>query len=375
MNNEKMLRILMLEDSSDDINLIERVLRKSNMVFTANHVDSKEEFTAAIKNFKPDIVLSDHGLPQFNSREALKICLRERSSMPFIIVTGTMSDEFAISCLHEGADDYILKSNLSRLPLAIRRAVKERRLEKLKREARHALRRQNEELMKVNKELDNFVYSVSHNLRGPLASVLGLLNVARLEDVNSTLATVHSMMDVSMRKLDETLKEIIDFSRNARSEVVVARVDWNQVFSKSLDALEYLKSFNEVKITLDLKNSISFYSDERRIRAILINLLSNAIIFMDEKKSSEVVVEITSSRDNAKIVVRDNGVGIQAGSLPKVFDMFYRGSEGSQGAGLGLYITREIVRRLRGEVQIASVPGQETIVTLTLPNELPTKLT
>src|SRR6185436_11685430 len=105
-------------------------------------------------------------------------------------------DEIAISCLRDGADDYILKGNLSRLPSAIRRAIKERRLQKLKREARFALRTQNRELVRVNSELDKFVYSVSHQLRGPLASVMGLLNVAESQPAN--VRDIHSMMRQSV---------------------------------------------------------------------------------------------------------------------------------------------------------------------------------
>jgi CheY-like chemotaxis protein len=161
MGDEKKLKILMLEDNQDDVLLIEHVLRKNKLPFIHTSVDTRDEFREAIQQFQPDVILSDHGMPGFNSREALKICLAERPSAPFILVTGTVTDEYAISCLNNGADDYILKSNLSRLPMAIRSAVRKRKLERMKREARHALRKQNEELMKVNKELDNFVYSVS----------------------------------------------------------------------------------------------------------------------------------------------------------------------------------------------------------------------
>src|ERR1041385_2749589 len=106
----------MLEDSEDDMALIHRALRKDNLVFVNERVDTRDEFTEAIHRFQPDVVLSDHGLPGFNSREALSISLREIPSTPFILVTGTVSDEYAVSCLRDGADDYILKSNLVRLP-------------------------------------------------------------------------------------------------------------------------------------------------------------------------------------------------------------------------------------------------------------------
>ena len=126
METEKRLKILMLEDNPDDIVLIERVLRKAGLAFDSLSVNTRAEFDQARLEFKPDVILSDNGLPQFNSIEALEICMREPQPIPFILVTGTVSDEFAITCLKRGANAYILKSNLSLLPSAIRGAIKAR---------------------------------------------------------------------------------------------------------------------------------------------------------------------------------------------------------------------------------------------------------
>jgi CheY-like chemotaxis protein len=120
---EKPLRILMLEDNEDDVFLLKRLLVKAGFSFESRAVDTREEFLQAITEFKPHVVLSDHGLPQFNSIQALKVCHQEKHYVPFILVTGTVSDEFAQKCMAQGADDYILKSDLSRLPAAIRTAL------------------------------------------------------------------------------------------------------------------------------------------------------------------------------------------------------------------------------------------------------------
>lgn len=126
METEKRLKILMIEDNPDDIVLIERVLRKAGLAFDSRSVNTRDEFNQARLEFQPDVILSDHGLPQFNSIEALDICIREQYRIPFILVTGTVSEEFAMTCLKRGAHAYILKSNLSTLPSAIREAIKER---------------------------------------------------------------------------------------------------------------------------------------------------------------------------------------------------------------------------------------------------------
>lgn len=370
METEKKLKILMLEDNPEDAFLIERVLRKDNMVFVAERVDTKEEFCESIERFQPDVVLSDHGLPRFNSREALKISLKERAVAPFILVTGTMSDEIAISCLRDGADDYILKGNLSRLPSAIRRAIKERRLEKLKREARYALRTQNRELVKVNSELDKFVYSVSHQLRGPLASVMGLLNVAESKPRN--IDEIHAMMRRSVMKLDETLKEIIDYSNNARTEIANEEINWNDLIDKSIERLQYLQNAKRVKFQSDLSEaSFPFYSDPQRLSIIFSSVFSNSILYAASDKDPFVHTRIAVAYDTVVITITDNGTGISEECLPKVCEMFYRASERSTGAGLGLYITKETVKKLGGTLEIESIDQRGTTVTVTLPNENP----
>lgn len=357
----------MLEDNPEDAFLIERVLRKDNMVFVAERVDTREEFLESIDRFQPDVVLSDHGLPRFNSREALKISLKQRAAAPFILVTGTMSDEIAISCLREGADDYILKGNLSRLPSAIRRAIKERRLEKLKREARYALRKQNRELVKVNSELDKFVYSVSHNLRGPLASVMGLLNIA--ESKAGSVEEIHSMIRQSIMRLDETLKEIIDYSNNARSDIDAEEIDWKDVAKKSLEKLQYLPNAGTIEASFDDSEAkFPFYSDQSRLEIIFSSLYSNSILYCTLASKPVIDTKISVAYDVVTITVSDNGIGISESCLPHVFNMFYRANERSSGAGLGLYITKETVKKLGGSIHVMSTLNEGTTVVITLPN-------
>ncbi|MBK5277888.1 MAG: response regulator, partial [Bacteroidia bacterium] len=213
------LRILMLEDLEEDAGLVDRALQKEKVMFTRLRVDGRAEFTDALDSFKPDIILSDHSLPQFNSIDALKICQSKKLDIPFILVTGEVSEEFAVNCLKRGADDYVLKSNLSRLPLAIRYALRQHRYENARKENEQALRQKNEELVKINSELDSFVYSISHNIRSPLASILGLVNVAKIE-VNKSIETssyYFNLIEGCISKLDYTLKEILDYSINART--------------------------------------------------------------------------------------------------------------------------------------------------------------
>src|SRR5687768_15164219 len=263
MATEKILKILMLEDLQDDVGLIERTLRKEGINFSSKRVDSEDEFTECLDYFRPDVILSDHALPQFNSLEALKICRKQAVNVPFILVTGTVSEEFAVSCLKQGADDYVLKSNMVRLPSAIQNALKQRHHELKRKKAERTLRKQNEELVKINKELDSFVYSVSHNLRAPLMSVLGLINLVQLENKNGDQAMndYFEMMQQSIHKLDDTLKEILGYSRNARSGLTVSEVGIVRMIEGSFERMKYMEGSESISKSVKMGRSSAFYTD------------------------------------------------------------------------------------------------------------------
>jgi signal transduction histidine kinase len=371
---EKDLKILMLEDLPEDIGLIERILKKEGIKFESSYADTKEQYVKALDQFQPDVILSDHVLPQFNSVEALSICRKNLLNIPFILVTGTVSEEFAVSCLKQGADDYVLKSNLVRLPSAIINALKQRNVEQKRKTAELTLRNQNEELVKINQELDSFVYSVSHNLRAPLMSVLGLLRLAsleieRTEHETKILLSYFSMMEHSIHKLDETLKEILDYSRNARSAIKTEKVDLKNLLQEGFDRLKYHEGSDQIEKVIDVKGTVPFYSDMYRLTVVLHNLISNSIKYRDNHKQNQFIrVKVEVNPAMARIEFVDNGIGIPAELLHKIYDMFFRATEKSEGAGLGLYIVKETVDKLGGRITVNSKYGLGTTFVLEIPN-------
>jgi signal transduction histidine kinase len=373
---EKDMKILMLEDFQDDVGLIEYALRKDGLKFISKRVDTRDEFVDALSTFQPDVILSDHSLPQFNSLEALKICQRENLTVPFILVTGAVSEEFAVSCLKQGADDYVLKSNLTRLPTAIQNSIRQKSIEQQRRLAERVLRTQNEELIKINKELDSFVYSVSHNIRAPLMSVLGLLNLARMDDgAHESLVQYFEMMESSIHKLDHTLKEILDYSRNARSDIRAEAVQLRELIEDGFERLKYMKGSDQIHMHLHIDEQAPLYSDPYRLNVILNNLISNAIKYRDTTKSQSYIninVEVTDS--SLRIHFEDNGIGVSDEHTEKIFQMFFRATERSDGAGLGLYIVKETVNKLNGTITIASGAGRGTTFEIEIPNKVPVEM-
>ena len=368
---EKELKILMLEDVEEDAGLLDRVLTKEKVRFTRLRVTSREDFIKALRDFEPNVILSDHALPQFNSVEALKITLEQKIDAPFIIVTGTVSEEFAVSCLKKGADDYILKTNLSRLPSAISHALREHQGNKVRKAQEVSLEKKNADLIKINKELDSFVYNISHNLRAPLASVIGLVNIAKL-DVNKNEEAVEHYFDLmakSTLRLDDTLKEILAYAQNMRTEVELSKVDLKKLADESFDRLKNLTGFPGIEMQFDINNDVLLYSDGHRLSVILDNLLSNSIKYKDDRKSSPLIgIKASVSSAGAVINIHDNGVGIHSDYLPSVANMFFRANEKSDGAGLGLFVVGEVVQKLKGTMVITSAYGEWTNVEVTLPS-------
>jgi signal transduction histidine kinase len=366
----KDLRILVLEDMEEDLEIVEYALEKAGMHFQTRRVDTKEEFIDALQTYHADVILSDHFLPTFNSLEALAITREAGIQTPFILVTGAISEEFAVNTLKQGADDYILKSNLTRLPSAIVNAMKQREAEAEKAKANEALRTQYEELVKINKELDSFVYSVSHNLRSPLMSVLGLVGLAKAEDQNrdNYFGEYFNMMEISINKLDETLKEILDYSRNARKDLSIEQIDMKKLIAENLERMQYMPGAQLIRKEVQVREEVPFYSDKYRLAFIVNNLISNAIKYHDPDKPEPFLrISVAIQKDKAVMEFSDNGIGIDKRHQPKVFDMFFRATHKNDGAGLGLYIVKEAVEKLNGTIRIESTLGQGTTFTIEIP--------
>jgi PAS domain S-box-containing protein len=155
------LNILMLEDIPIDAEMIERELQNANIMYNARRVGSKKKFLKELEIFSPDLVLADYSLPQFSGLEALKIVREKKQRIPFILVTGMKNEEIAVECLKEGADDYILKSSLRRLPGAIQNALEKQRAEQENERLEEELRRSQKQMLTIFESITDAFFSVN----------------------------------------------------------------------------------------------------------------------------------------------------------------------------------------------------------------------
>jgi signal transduction histidine kinase len=227
---------------------------------------------------------------------------------------------------------------------------------------------QNEQLAKTNKELDRFVYSVSHDLRAPLSSISGLIQL--VEKSSDTVETNQylGLMKGRIAKLEQFIRDIIDFSRNARSESRLENVDIKELVRETFESLKFISGAESMILQDDTQIQKQVAIDKTRFQIVLFNLISNAIRYRNPNINT-CYIRLNSNlvAERLKLQIEDNGIGIHPTHHSKVFDMFYRASENSKGSGLGLYIVKETVEKLGGTIELHSVPGEGTRFTLDLP--------
>ncbi len=227
--------------------------------------------------------------------------------------------------------------------------------------------KQNEELGKTNKELDRFVYSVSHDLRAPLSSISGLIHLAENTSDPKEAQEYLRLMKGRIDRLEHFIRDIINFSRNQRTNNPGEVVNLCELINQNFEALQNIEAAAEVKLENEVPASLAMVGDRTRLNIVLGNLISNSIQYRNPRKDSVVRFTASTSSDQITLVLEDNGIGISSQHLPRIFEMFYRATESSKGSGLGLYIVQEAVSRLQGTITVSSVEREGTRFTITLP--------
>jgi signal transduction histidine kinase len=206
-------------------------------------------------------------------------------------------------------------------------------------------------------------------LRAPLLSVKGILQLLAMEKDPVEKEKLLEMIGSCVDKLDGFIKDIIDYSRNARLELTGELVDFPRLIKEAEEAIRYMEGANTIQITSIQDPQLQgFKSDQQRLQIIFNNIISNAIRYRHHFRESTLHIETRKVGDVAVISFEDNGIGIQEEYVAKVFDMFFRADSSSQGSGLGLYIVKESVDKLKGKIDVHSKPGKGTTFIITLPS-------
>jgi signal transduction histidine kinase/ligand-binding sensor domain-containing protein len=243
-------------------------------------------------------------------------------------------------------------------------------LEKVVNERTERLNDTIHQLNKTIKELDAFVYSASHDLIAPMKSVAGLIELARRQNQDEEIGTYIDHIEQSVKKLEDVILNMIQYSQNSSLQVVYEEVNLHALIQECILDIKYFPGMETMNFTIDIDKDATIMCDRKRLKIILNNLIGNSVKYRDERKAThDVRVTFERGKSIWKLEIEDNGIGIDKQYLSRIFEMFFRATDRSRGSGLGLYIVKETIERLYGEIYVDSEKGQWTKFTLAIPYE------
>jgi PAS domain S-box-containing protein len=241
-------------------------------------------------------------------------------------------------------------------------------------ESEFKLRKSEEHLQAALNELNTFIYRASHDLKGPLSSIIGLTGVAQQEVKDEASLHYLSMIRESTDKLSSTLTGLIETMRVRENNVEAVRVDLRQLIKEILARFAYVPGVERVEMRVEVDVHKEFYSLKTILGSILQNLVENAIKYHNYAEGTPFIsIQVKDEREGIAIVVEDNGSGMTKEVKEKIFEMYFRGSEDSKGSGLGLYIVKTGIKRLNGTIEVESEDGRGSRFSIYLPSLRPAK--
>jgi signal transduction histidine kinase len=363
------LRVLLLEDNPLDSELTLQVLRNGGFNVSADTATNAEEFTRRVQANLYHVVLADYSLPQWTGMDALQLLRGQSLDTPLILVTGSLGEEKAVECLKQGATDYVLKDRISRLPLAVRRALEEKRLRQEHREAEADLARKVKELARSNAELEQLAYVASHDLQEPLRMVSSYTQLlakryqGRLDsDADKFIAYAVD----GANRMQRLIQDLLAYSRVGKGQRDLGETSTEGALQNALTNLSQAILESGAVITHDPLPPVVM--DSSQLMQLFQNLVGNAIKYHGAEQPR---IHISSARgaNELKFAVRDNGIGIAAQYFERIFVMFQRlhARDEFSGTGIGLAISKKIIERHGGRISVESEQGKGSTFSFSLP--------
>jgi signal transduction histidine kinase len=375
---DHVLSILIVEDSIADAELCVRALRRSGKEVTFARVDSAEGFKAALGARDWQLVLSDYTMPGFSAIEALRLLRASSLDIPFVVVTGTIDEETAVACLKHGADDYILKSNLARLPSAVVNAIAayherhERR--KLEEQLRHAQRMET---------VGTLAGGVAHDFSNLLTAITASAEIIKSKvRGDSQCEEAIRIIETAVEQATGVTRALLTFSHRLPSDK--QRIDVRLIVLESAGLLKRVLRKNIV-LTIHVDGTPPLWMDADRVQLqqVLLNLAINARDAMPNggnltislrpatmpprKTQAKNPAGAPAVQKAAQLVISDTGEGMTPEIRERIFEPFFTTKSRDKGTGLGLAIAHGIVEGHHGLIEVESTVGMGTVFTVTLP--------
>jgi two-component system sensor histidine kinase/response regulator len=354
------LRVLYVDDEENNLISFHAYFRKQYQVFT---VTSPMEAFELLKDIEMHIIVTDQKMPVMTGTEFLEKTIPIYPDSIRLLITGQADLDSVIEAINRGqVNKYVQKPwDWDKLKLILENCADLYN-------GRVEMKLKNIELQKTNDELNRFIYSASHDLRSPLMSILGIVQLAKMEE--NTNLEYFQIIENSVLKLDKYIRNIIDYYQNSRSDEAAEDIDFKELLN---DVLDMLKNQDQViKFDTEVIQNGKFICDTFRLRVILSNVISNAIKYKNPAREQHIVsVKITTNEECANIVISDNGIGIHSDHIDNIFKMFYRAqiTNNKQGSGIGLFIVKESLDKIGGSISVNSTINEGTSFHIVIPNK------
>jgi signal transduction histidine kinase len=360
LSEDKKIKVLYIDDEVNNLLSFQAAFRRKYKIFIAS---SGAEGMNILNDEKDiQVIICDQRMPQSTGVEFFQVVRKAFPQPVRILLTGYSDAEAIIDAINKGEIFRYVKKPWDEFELqnAVQNAFELY-------STRLQLKRKISELERTNDELNRFVYSTSHDLRSPLASVMGILNLARMENSVADPNNYMGMIETCMNKMDIFIQKIIEYYKSIRVDEDLAEIDFRDMLRESIEICRMQKPSVEFNLTVD--QPVKFLNDSFRISIIVDNLISNAVKYQKPtSESPKVNVSVKTDENKAQIEIEDNGIGIVEEHLNNIFKMFFRSTTHVNGLGIGLYIVKEALSRIGGEISVTSTYGIGTIFRIVIPN-------
>ncbi len=358
--NDK-IHVLYIDDEDNNLKSFKATLRKDFKIFTA--IDADEGLRIA-REEEVHVVIADQRMPGMTGTEFFEELVKFNPDPIRILLTGYSDIASVIDAINKGEVYRFIDKpwNIEQIRNSIKNAAD---IYFMRRE----LKDKNVKLQKLHSEMNQFVYSLSHELRGPLMSISGVSKLAQMELKDQEAMEYFDMIDTATGKLDDFIHKMLDFYKSTKIENKISEISFNDVVAQQLSACKAKFNIDHIQVDIQINQQHAFYSDDSKIRVIINNLFSNSVQFQKSDQSDQrisLTIDVTES--DAIITLADNGIGIEEKHHPDVFNLFSRATQKNVGTGLGLYMVKEAVEQMGGKIDLESVFGERTTFKVTLPS-------
>ena len=361
MNKTDKIKILYLDDEVNNLIGFKASFRVDYTILIANNSTEAEEYLE--KNPDIRIIFCDQRMPDKTGVEFFEE-IRSIYPLPIrILLTGYTDIESVIDSINRGNIFRYVKKPWTNEDIrsCIEQANKFYMVNSM-------LSLKNIELQKAYTELEKFAYSVTHDIRGPLLSILGAADVAQYIDDIDEIKEMLRLMEKSVKKLDTFILNIHDYYSLKQGELQIKEVDFTDLVKDQVENFKITTNMRNINLITHVEQNEKFRTDEMSVKIILNNLLSNAFKYQQKNnRDKRVELDIQVIKGIASLQVKDNGIGIHEKHIGDIFNMFFRATAEEVGSGIGLYNVKDAVNKLGGEIKVTSVFNEGTAFTITIP--------